>query len=1410
MWTRSTTSALRQRFLVLSVLVIAVGSGLNGVEQPLPAQAAPPAPARRDIASALDPRILYLDPAVAAELQATPEPPEGVQGATCTSPVEFDNQWAQGYRLVCQNNLYVLLVDLTNPAVRVEIAARTRGVQAVSAFADGNTVAIINADYQYSCSSTEPCTQGLTIVNGSSPSTYTGSHLCSDARVRRTIGFSQDGRARVDWWYRFVPDSTAHSLCANAPGGGGAESNGYNVVGGGPQFTFDGTFHWDCQYGTNASTHDCLVSGGDVGINGEHFGGGSWWNTYQSAVAISSDGTVLALAESNLSLHTMQSVHDILYQRFSAYGKTLGNAFRFDGGSKAGFYYYNSTYNSTPTVTVPSVIRIQRTNSTCYALTTAVSPGNGGSVSVTTPSNCAQGRYLPGTSVQVQANPASGFSFSNWSGAANGSSNPVTVALNANSSITANFSSPLPTPSLTAQTTSSSAIALNWNDNATNESGYRIERSANGSSGWGEIATVGANATSYSNTGLSPSTTYYYRVQAYRTSDGATSSYSNVASATTSANPLSAPSALTASAGSTSSIGLAWSDTSSDESGFRVERSATGSAPWVQITSVSAGTTSVTDTGLSANTRYYYRVFAFRTSDGATSGYSNVADAITPAASLNAPSNLAVTLTGATTVQLVWTDNSTDESSFRLERSASGAGTWTQIATPTAASYTDTSVTPGASYDYRVRAYRASDGTSSAFSNVASITVPAGCPGTITGWRGEYWANTSLSGPITLCRDDPVLDFSWADGAPAPGLPADGFSARWTRTMDLAGGEYQFDLYHDDGARLYIDNVLVVDNWCDNCAQWEVTTQTLAAGNHVIRMEMWENIGFASATLTLTLLPRDLPGAPSGLTATAASQTSINLSWTDASTNETGFRIERSAPGTGGWIEVGTVSANITTFTDSGLSAGTLHYHRVRAYRSSDGSYSAYSNTTSTTTPGPGTVTLGITPATNNVAVGQTFALTLQVQAGSQLVDGAAAYVNFDPAVLQVVSIANGAALPVELQKQFSNTSGTLDYSAGALSAFPSGTFTLATVTFRATSASAGSALTFATQAPRASDVTYAGASVVSVRQSASVTVAAGGTVVATVSLQGHGTAPQPAWSVPLTATLTLQGAGTPAYTLAVTTDASGVFTATAITPGTYTLRVKHAHTLQAVQTVMVTAGTTPVAVGTLREGDANGDNAVTLVDFSILASSYGRSAGGAGYDDRADFNEDQAVTLLDFSLLASNYGQLGGQAFSLNDAPRALGAGTVNLRLEPGSRIVQSGDVVTLTVWVDAGTQAVDGAQASLNFDPAQLQVTSMTGNSGPLPLVLQNAYDNTAGSVDYAAGTLGTQPAGSFVLVEIVFQVVGTSGDAVVSFHHGLPRDTDVTQGGTSVLGTADAAHWSLSGDGSEHVYLPSLSRP
>ena len=78
----------------------------------------------------------------------------------------------------------------------------------------------------------------------------------------------------------------------------------------------------------------------------------------------------------------------------------------------------------------------------------------------------------------------------------------------------------------------SSQIAMSWADNSNNEDGFKIERSTGGS--YTEIATVGANVTSYTNTGLSASTAYSYRVRGYKGS--VNSSYSNVLSVTTDAD----------------------------------------------------------------------------------------------------------------------------------------------------------------------------------------------------------------------------------------------------------------------------------------------------------------------------------------------------------------------------------------------------------------------------------------------------------------------------------------------------------------------------------------------------------------------------------------------------------------------------------------------------------------------------------------------------------------------------------------------------------------------------------------------------------------------------------------------------------------------------------------------------------
>jgi galactose oxidase len=177
--------------------------------------------------------------------------------------------------------------------------------------------------------------------------------------------------------------------------------------------------------------------------------------------------------------------------------------------------------------------------------------------------------------------------------------------------------------SLTATTVSSSQINLSWTDNAATESGFTVERSADGVS-FVTIATLGANATSYQNTGLSPSTTYRYRVSAQNSAGS--SNPSNIATATTAAatpTSVAAPTTLTAAAASASQINLAWVDNANNETGYSVERSVNGTT-FTQIASLAANVTKYSNTGLAANTRYYYRVRAV--SGTLFSSYSNVAN----------------------------------------------------------------------------------------------------------------------------------------------------------------------------------------------------------------------------------------------------------------------------------------------------------------------------------------------------------------------------------------------------------------------------------------------------------------------------------------------------------------------------------------------------------------------------------------------------------------------------------------------------------------------------------------------------------------------------------------------------------------------------------------------------------------
>jgi hypothetical protein len=185
-----------------------------------------------------------------------------------------------------------------------------------------------------------------------------------------------------------------------------------------------------------------------------------------------------------------------------------------------------------------------------------------------------------------------------------------------------------------------------------------------------------------------------------------------------------APSALTATASGTSTINLTWTDNSSDETGFKLERKTGAGGTYAEIAgSIAANATSYSNTGLTASTTYYYRLRSYNAAGN--SSYSNEISATTTATPPpNAPSSLAATTGGTSTINLTWTDNSTNETGFKLERKTGSGGTYAEIAGSIAAnatSYSNTGLTAGTTYFYRLRSYNAAGNSS--YSNETSATT---------------------------------------------------------------------------------------------------------------------------------------------------------------------------------------------------------------------------------------------------------------------------------------------------------------------------------------------------------------------------------------------------------------------------------------------------------------------------------------------------------------------------------------------------------------------------------------------------------------------------------------------------------------------------------------------------------------
>jgi hypothetical protein len=123
--------------------------------------------------------------------------------------------------------------------------------------------------------------------------------------------------------------------------------------------------------------------------------------------------------------------------------------------------------------------------------------------------------------------------------------------------------------------------------------------------------------------------------------------------------------------------------------------------------------------------------------------------------------------------------------------------------------------------------------------------------GTGTGLKGDYYNNADFTA-FVLSRTDPTVNFDWGQSAPAAGVQNNTFSVRWTGFVQPQFGEsYTFYTQTDDGVRLWVNGVLLIDHWADQAGvEWSGSITLTAGQKYSIQMDYYDNTGHALAKLS--------------------------------------------------------------------------------------------------------------------------------------------------------------------------------------------------------------------------------------------------------------------------------------------------------------------------------------------------------------------------------------------------------------------------------------------------------------------------------------------------------------------------------------------------------------------------------
>ena len=453
--------------------------------------------------------------------------------------------------------------------------------------------------------------------------------------------------------------------------------------------------------------------------------------------------------------------------------------------------------------------------------------------------------------------------------------------------VSATDGTPAAPAELTITATSTSALTLNWTDNNSSETGYIIERSVNS----GIFEQLGlptaANVVSYEDTGLTTGYIYAYRVRAFN--NLGSSPYSNEVSINMS--ELVVPNNLKPTAVSSSQIDLVWTYPGWGSYRTAIERKTGSSGTWTQIYITAYGVLRYSNTGLSPNTQYFYRVENYLGTGITTASYP-VGNSGKDATTMLSGPILAGSAAAGNTIHLSWSGNSTGGDVVVERKMANGGFAVLTTLDSTVIGWSDnTGLVPGALYTYRIKAKNSSN--ESVYSNEVSVS------------------NTYLNAPTGLtafANSTGGIDLAWSDNS-----------------TDETGFEIWRMIY---GA----SNYTLLDTVDRNTVKYtDKAAKTGVQYNYMVRAYMGDSEMYSGYTNTVSL-GIGMIGSPANLKSTYVSSSQVVLSWTDTASNESGFKVEWKTGEEGDWRVLSWLSSNSTSYTVTGLNQYSIYYFRIRAY----------------------------------------------------------------------------------------------------------------------------------------------------------------------------------------------------------------------------------------------------------------------------------------------------------------------------------------------------------------------------------------------------------------------------------------------------------------------------------------------